>query len=98
MPKEYRIIAKVKELRDASGKGPCPLYSVGQEFDLSKPEELVKICRWAYNSMFPFITILEYDGTIPWEPDPNKAVISCPDPHNVVVFEIRRAGELKRDE
>ena len=86
----YKLIAKVKELREDGGTGPCPMYEVGQEFDLSKPEEKEKICKWAYHTMFPFLAILEFDGTIPWEPDPNKGLISCPDPHRVVVFEIRR--------
>jgi uncharacterized repeat protein (TIGR04076 family) len=94
----YRIIAKVEELRNASGKGPCSLYQLGQEFDLSKLEEKEKICEWAYHSLFPFYSMLKYDGTIPWEPDPNKALVSCPDPHNVVVFELRREGALEENE
>jgi len=98
MGKVYRIIAKVEELRNASGKGPCSLYQLGQEFDLSKPEEKEKICEWAYHSLFPFYSMLKYDGTIPWEPDPNKALVSCPDPHNVVVFELRREGKLAGNE
>ena len=64
-------------------------------FDLSNPEEREKICEWAYHSLFPFYSMLKFDGTIPWEPDPNKALVSCPDPHNVVVFELRRDGELQ---
>ena len=97
MVKEYRIIARVHELRQQPGKGPCRLYKLGDEFDLSKPEEKEKVCRWAYNSMYPFLTVLEYGGVLPWEPDPDRAYIACPDPHNVVVFELRRAGELERD-
>jgi uncharacterized repeat protein (TIGR04076 family) len=97
MAKEYRIIARVHELRHKPGKNPCRLYKLGEEFDLSKPEEKEKVCRWAYNSMYPFITVLEYGGTLPWEPDSDRAYVACPDPHNVVVFELRRAGELERD-
>ncbi len=97
MTKEYRIIARVHELRHKPDKNPCRLYKLGEEFDLSKPEEKEKVCRWAYNSMYPFIAVLEYGGTLPWEPHPDRAYVACPDPHNVVVFELRRAGELKRD-
>jgi uncharacterized repeat protein (TIGR04076 family) len=95
MAKTYRIIARVAELRHESGKSPCRLYKLGDEFDLSKPEEKEKICRWAYNAMFPFLTVLEYGGTLPWEADPGRTYVACPDPNNVVVFELRRAGELK---
>ncbi|TXT57951.1 MAG: hypothetical protein BAJATHORv1_10661 [Candidatus Thorarchaeota archaeon] len=98
MPKVYRIIAKVHELREESGRGPCKLYDVGDEFDLSKPEERAKICRWAFNSMFPFLTVMEFGGNLPWEPDSEKAYIACPDPHNVVVFELRREGEFRPEE
>ena len=55
MGKVYKIIAKVKELREDSGKGPCSLYQLGQEFDLSKSEDREKICEWAYHSLFPFV-------------------------------------------
>ena len=93
MAKRYRIIVRVSELRYESGRKPCDLYSLGEEFDLTVPEERAKICRWAYNSMFPFLTVLEFGGTLPWEPDPTKAFVSCPDPHNVVVFELERMEE-----
>jgi uncharacterized repeat protein (TIGR04076 family) len=95
MAKRYRIIARVAELRHEPRKSPCQLYKLGQEFDLSKREEAVKICRWAFNSMFPFVAVLEFGGTFPWSTDPDRSFVACPDPDNVVVFELRRAGELK---
>jgi uncharacterized repeat protein (TIGR04076 family) len=91
----YRIVARVAELRAESGKTPCKLYKLGDEFDLTIPEEKEKVCRWAYNSMLPILSVLEFGGTLPWEPDSDKALVSCPDPHNVVVFELRREGERK---
>ena len=95
MSKVYRIIARVHETRAELGKSPCRLYKVGDEFDTSQPEDRAKICRWAFNSLFPFLTVLEFGGTLPWEPDPDRAYVACPDPHNIVVFELRREGELK---
>jgi uncharacterized repeat protein (TIGR04076 family) len=91
----YRIIARVHELRSQPGKSPCRLYKVGDEFDLSKPEEKEKICRWAYNAMFPFLTVLEFGGALPWEADSERAYVACPDPHNIVVFELCRSDELQ---
>lgn len=96
MAKQYRIVARVHELRHQPGKSPCGLYKVGEEYDLSKPEEKEKVCRWAYNSMFPFLTALEFGGALPWEPDAERAYVACPDPHNVVVFELRREEEIER--
>ena len=90
MTKRYRIIARVSQLRHESGSRPCSLYSAGDEFDLTVSEERAKICRWAYNSMMPFIAVLEFGGALPWEPDSKRAFVACPDPHNVVVFELIR--------
>ena len=41
-----------------------------------------------------FIAVLEFGGALPWEPDSTKAVVACPDPHNVVVFELERLEEV----
>ena len=93
MSKRYKMIARVAELRAQPGKSPCSLYKVGDEFDLTIPAEKEKVCRWACNSLMPFLTVLEFGGTLPWEPDPDRAYVACPDPHNVVVFELQRADE-----
>ena len=55
-----------------------------------------KFANGALHSMFPLATVLEFGGAFPWEADPNKALVACPDPHRVVVFELRR--EEKPDE
>ncbi|MFW9803351.1 MAG: TIGR04076 family protein [Candidatus Thorarchaeota archaeon] len=94
MSKRYKIIAKISELRSEPSGNPCSMYQLGAQFDLSKPEEQSKVCRWAYNSMLPFIAVLEFGGVLPWEPDPERAFVACPDPHNVVVFELIRKEEV----
>jgi uncharacterized repeat protein (TIGR04076 family) len=90
LPKADRVIAKVHELRAEEGRMPCPHFKLNQEFDLSNPDERKKICKWALHSMFPLATVLEFGGAFPWESDPNKALVACPDPHRIVVFELRR--------
>ncbi|MFX0107874.1 MAG: TIGR04076 family protein [Candidatus Hodarchaeota archaeon] len=97
MSKPYRITARVSELRSEPTGKPCGLYKVGDEFNLSDLEERTKVCRWAYNSMLPFIAVLEFGGSLPWEPDPERAFVSCPDPHNVVVFELVRSEVVLED-
>lgn len=37
-----------------------------------------------------FAEVLQFGGSFPWEHDPNKATVVCPDPANPVVFELRR--------
>lgn len=88
-----RIVARVAELRAEPGKTPCELYKLGDEFDLMISDERQKICRWAYNSMYPIMLLMEFGGELPWEPDP--ILLSCPNPHRVVVFELNREGEKK---
>ena len=94
MRKRYRIVARIIETRDKPSGTPCGVHKIGEEFDLTKDEDRIKICKWAYNSMFPFIAVLEFGGSFPWEPDPSKAVVACPDPHNVVVFELEQVEEV----
>ena len=47
------------------------------------------LCSWAFNSLYPFATALRFGGSLPWEPVPGRALVSCPDPENTVVFELR---------
>jgi uncharacterized repeat protein (TIGR04076 family) len=96
LTKKYRVVARILETRDKPSGSPCGIHKVGEEFDLTKDEERMKICKWAYNTLFPFIAVLEFGGALPWEPDPKKAVVACPDPHNVVVFELERLEEVPR--
>ncbi len=90
MTESYRVIAKVHELRAEGEKTPCPYFQLNDEFDLSNPDERKLICKWALNSMFSLAAVLEFGGVFPWESDPDKAMVACPDPYRIVVFELRR--------
>ncbi|MHA1948975.1 MAG: TIGR04076 family protein [Candidatus Thorarchaeota archaeon] len=90
MDEVFRIVARVTDVRTEAGNNPCEFYKLGDTFDLTVPEEKEKICRWAYNSMFPIMLILEFGGKLPWEPDPT--LISCPNPHRTVVFQLDKEG------
>ena len=90
MVKSYKVVARVHELRAEDGRDPCPYFQLNDEFDLSNPDERKLVCKWALNSMFPLAAVLEFGGIFPWESDSDKAMVACPDPHRIVVFELRR--------
>ena len=69
------------------GPGRCSYgHLVGDSFEIGEvcPAGL---CAWAFNSLFPFATVLRFGGSLPWE-DAGRACVSCPDPDNTVVFEL----------
>jgi len=80
-----KVIAKV-----ISQKGTCEAgHVVGDEFVMGQ-ETPPGICSWAFCTLFPFAEVLQFGGSFPWENDPYKATIACPDPENQVIFELRR--------
>jgi len=80
------VIAKV-----VSRKGTCETHKVGDEFAVGEKTP-PNVCSWAFHSLFPFAQVLCYGGSFPWEQDPNKATVACPDSENAVVFELRRTS------
>ena len=79
------VIAKV-----ISQKGTCAAgHKVGDEFVIGQKTPPA-ICSWAFHTLFPFAQVLQFGGSFPWEDDPNMTTVACPDPGNLVVFELRR--------
>jgi uncharacterized repeat protein (TIGR04076 family) len=78
-------------------KGECSAgHHVGEEFDLTLFSEdatqayrTPHVCAFLYDAIFPYLTVLQFSGTFPWEKDKDKFLASCPD-NNKVVIEIRR--------
>ena len=83
-----RIIARV-----ISQKGTCSAgHKVGEEFIVGQKTP-AGVCSWAYYTIFPFAEVLEFNGAFPWESDPDKTTVACPDPGNPVIFELRRVPD-----
>jgi uncharacterized repeat protein (TIGR04076 family) len=81
-----KIIARV-----VSQKGSCEAgHKVGDEFVIDPVHTPPGMCPWALCTLFPFAETLQFGGVFPWEKDPEKARVACPDPDNPVVFELRR--------
>jgi uncharacterized repeat protein (TIGR04076 family) len=88
MAESYNVSIKV-----ISQKGSCEAgHKVGDQW-LVGEKTPGGMCLFAFSSLFPFITPLMYGGAFPWEKDPDKTTVACPDPDNPVVFEIRRVRD-----
>jgi uncharacterized repeat protein (TIGR04076 family) len=79
------VIAKVISQRGTCAAG----HKVGDKFVIGDKTP-AGMCSWAFYTLFPFAGVLQYGGAFPWESDPNKTTVACPDPDNPVVFELRR--------
>jgi len=79
-----------------SQKGVCSAgHKVGDEFVVSDLT-CKGMCAWAFYSLFPFASVLMYGGKFPWEGDPNKCTVACPDGANPVVFQLTREPKKKQ--
>ncbi len=79
------VIARV-----ISQKGTCEAgHVIGDEFAIGQKNS-PGLCSWAFYTLFPFAEVLQFGGSFPWEQDPDKSVVACPDPANPVVFELSR--------
>ncbi len=73
-----------------SQKGHCAMgHKVGDRFVMADKTPS-GMCSWAFHSLFPFLTVLQFGGSFPWENDRDKTTVACPDPTNPVVFELQR--------
>jgi uncharacterized repeat protein (TIGR04076 family) len=76
--------------RVISQKGTCAAgHKLGDEFVIGEKTP-PGLCVWAFYSLFPFASALQFGGSFPWEDDPDRTTVACPDPTNPVVFELRR--------
>jgi uncharacterized repeat protein (TIGR04076 family) len=82
--------------RIISQTGKCEAgHKVGDEF-LMGQHTPPGMCAWAYHTLFPFAQVLQFGGTFPWEKDSDTAVVPCPDPMNITIFELRRVKPSKK--
>jgi uncharacterized repeat protein (TIGR04076 family) len=85
MTELYKVMARV-----VSQKGTCAAgLKVGDEFPAGEKTP-GNICSFAYTAIFPFAVALMTDGAFPWEKDPDRTTVACPDAENPVVIELRR--------
>jgi uncharacterized repeat protein (TIGR04076 family) len=74
-------------------EGTCEAgHKVGDEFEVGEMTP-PGVCSFAFCALWPFAVGLQSGGTYPWEKDPDKSVVACPDPDNPVWFELERRPE-----
>lgn len=79
------IVARVVSQRGTCSAG----HRAGDEFIIGQRTP-PGLCSWAFYTLFPFAETLQFGGSFPWEKDPARCTIACPDPENPVIFELRR--------
>ena len=85
MEETCEVVARV-----VSQKGTCHAgHGIGDEFVIDNKAP-AGMCSWALYTVFPFAMVLRFGGSFPWEDDPDKTTVACPDPTNPVVFELRK--------
>ncbi|MBS3909288.1 MAG: TIGR04076 family protein [Actinobacteria bacterium] len=81
-------------ITEIMGKGTCPFkLKVGDTWEVRGEAVPEHFCGWAFQSIFPFLTVLRFNGVFPWGGEGNKVSVCCPDPANPVVFELERIEE-----
>jgi uncharacterized repeat protein (TIGR04076 family) len=77
-------------IRVISQKGTCEVgHRPGDEWIIEN-ETPAGLCPFAFYAIYPIATPLMFGGSFPWEADPDRATVACPDAENPVVFELRR--------
>lgn len=85
MAERYKVAVKV-----ISQKGTCAAeHKVGDQWIIERKTP-GGMCLSAYNAVYPNVRVLMFDGSLPWESNPDVSTIACPDADNPVVFELRR--------
>jgi uncharacterized repeat protein (TIGR04076 family) len=77
------------EITNILEEGTCPAgHKIGETFEY--PEDMGKICPAAFNSIYPYIRVMESGGAFPFFEEPDAHSVCCPDYKRPVVFRISR--------
>jgi uncharacterized repeat protein (TIGR04076 family) len=77
------------KITDILEEGKCSVgHEIGETF--SYPEDVGKLCPAAFNSIYPYIRVIESGGTYTYFDEPGTHSACCPDYKRPVVFKISR--------
>lgn len=72
-----------------SQQGTCVAgHKVDSEFVMKDDFCPDGMCGWAFHTCFPFAMTIMYGGRFPWDQNPGRTTVACPDAENPVVFEV----------
>ena len=86
-------MSKLKiEITNILEAGTCNFgHKIGDVF--TYPDDKGKLCSYAWNAMFPYLTALQYGASFPWEEEKDTITVCCPDYKNPVVFKLTKIEE-----
>jgi uncharacterized repeat protein (TIGR04076 family) len=67
-------------------------HCIGQEIIVDNITLSAYLCPHALHTLWPYVQVLQYGGKFPWG-DKDGIAIACPDPDNLVRFNLRRVKE-----
>ena len=77
-------IGKNIVIRVVGVRGKCDYnHKKGQKYE----HPFMGLCPYAMHTLWPYITTLRFGGRFPWQKN-GKIRISCPNPDDLVVFEL----------
>lgn len=82
----FTIEATVKSIKGKCGVG----HEVGDKIVFDGLNVRGKICFSALLHLLPIIHGLAWGAEFPWDENKDTSVWSCPDPKNLVTFELKR--------
>ncbi len=83
--KRYQVIARIESIKKTCPNG----HKVGEEF-LFDRKSPAGICLSAFDVILPYVRVLQFGGSFPWEENPDEILIACPDCENQTVFRLIR--------
>jgi len=84
---EYRLIGRINSVNGECTAG----HKVGEEFDLTlhsadgTMRRAPPICGFFYDTIFPYLTTMQFGGEFPWEKEKERFLVGCPENYKVVM-------------
>ena len=82
----FRVVAKVKEIKNFCGIG----HEVGDEVIFDEMEVKGKLCNGALSTIIPAVYAMMWGSEFPWDENKDVTTVPCADCKNPVVFELTR--------
>jgi uncharacterized repeat protein (TIGR04076 family) len=89
MVKEYPVQVTVKSKKGKCNQGMKP----GDTWLIKEGKTPGGVCIYAWNCIYPVLRVFRHGGEHWWNPDKDVAHVSCSDPENQVIFEVKRLRE-----